>query len=71
VISIGYSDTWNNRIKRLLDWATLPIRKQRVDYIAACHGIKTPRGDLPDLFESLEFHEGGAGDLIYRLTAWM
>ncbi|MDI1242763.1 MAG: hypothetical protein PSX80_12675 [bacterium] len=46
---------------------TLPVRDNRIDYEAACNGIKTPIGDLPDFFKALEMFKGGSGDLIYAL----
>lgn len=48
-------------------YTSLPIRDTRADYESLCDTIKTPTGDLPNFFKSLEFFKDGAGHLIWAL----
>lgn len=44
-----------------------PFSKNRKDYEAACHGIKTPRADTKKFFLALAACPSGAGEKLYGL----
>jgi hypothetical protein len=48
-------------------WTAFPAHRRRVDYEAACNGIKTPRNDTRKFLISLACHEHGGGEKIYGL----
>lgn len=48
-------------------YTKLPVGDDKTKFESQCHGIRTPRGDLPSFYIPFEFFNGGKGHNIFVL----